>query len=52
MPMNSIEVVRNGGGRIAEMEDILSYFGECFDAHSRGRSWALAKSTIGRIIIF
>ena len=28
--MNSIEVVRNGG-RIVEMEDILRYFGECFD---------------------
>ena len=32
VPMNnSIEVVRNGGGRIVEMEDILSYFGGgCF----------------------
>ena len=40
------------GERIAEMEDILGYFGECFDVHSRGGSWALTKSTIGRIIIF
>ena len=53
LPMNSIDVVRNGGEGLRKRRTFLGDLGNVFlFLRSGGRSWALTKSTIGRIKVF